>query len=276
MKTAKLSKKPVEIIQTTCLNYKPIHGFSLSIYDKKLGTIFRCNNFKSQSNRKTDLISRRDCKFCINCKKEKMSTKVKNTERHVAQGKETSVVKGILRLIPVESHDNLNDSCVRKTSSGSAEYNRICNKDTDLKPIIISETERIEPLDLYFDSFRNKIMKASIAHVSRETEFKILVTPKQFSLFHIRAIASGKFQDGDDTLVECVGVGEWFGAKFIVAHSEVKVNRDQEVTLYKVEKKTFTEKEIQSVLNNLITGQDTHVQVTTIEREFDKLFNSKS
>lgn len=198
-----------------------------------------------------------------------MTTRVENTESHIAQGKVTRVAKGILKLIPLKPDDLLKDSSVR-ISFGTAHYVRISNRDTDLKPIIVSGTEVIKAGDYYLQD--NEIFKAQVdfTRVGITTN-KILVMPTQFSLHQLLAIESRKFQEDEETLIECEQLSRYPNS---LPESFIKTNREGFVTLYKVEKKVFTQREIQEVLSKF--RHNTLIEVFDIEKEFDKLFNSKN
>ncbi len=80
------------------------------------------------------------------------------------------------------------------------------------KPIIISETERIESNkgttkgDWAYNGMYKKLFQM-VGDVT-EYDFKVLVLPEQFSPKHLQAIVDGKMKDGDKVLVEC-GVSKY-------------------------------------------------------------------
>lgn len=109
--------------------------------------------------------------------------KVKQTETYKDSQGEHIVCKGKL-IIPMR--DNNNDG------KGW------------LKPIIISETEKIEVDDWGYGMDGLFEYKGSVNIDGGRLPNKVLALPEHFSPKHLQAIADGKLKDGDKVYVECV------------------------------------------------------------------------
>jgi hypothetical protein len=127
-----------------------------------------------------------------------------------------------------------------------------------VKPIIISETEKIEVGDwvLYSTSVHKVLDINNAGYLVRmlDGEFrlskgscnKILALPEQISPKHLQDIVDGKIKDGDKVLVECeYKVTAWSdtiderGKKVTQRYliNVIKLNSQSHVTLHKVEEK---------------------------------------
>ena len=107
--------------------------------------------------------------------------------------------------------------------------------DKTMKPILISETEKIEEGKVW-DGYEGKIVWAHKEHLENVGYMrlrKILALPEHFSPKHLQAIADGKMKDGDKVLVECkFSIETLKGREY-----EVKLNSLNHITLHKVEEK---------------------------------------
>lgn len=142
-----------------------------------------------------------------------------------------------------------------------------------IKPIIISETEKIEEGDQFllnddhpqgrirtcyritknnslwngkdWDTlkgdhyFIDPTPEQGAGFVTELECKKILALPENFSPKHLQAIVDGKTKDGDKVLVECVGFNYPHQERDFVDHYEIKLNSEQHITLHKVEVKTI-------------------------------------
>ena len=75
----------------------------------------------------------------------------------------------------------------------------------NMKPILISETEKIEEGQVW-DGYAGRIVHAAKKHLDNVGYLrlrKILAFPKHFSPQQLQMIVDGKLKDGDKVLVEC-------------------------------------------------------------------------
>jgi|SRR6185369_3561217 len=128
------------------------------------------------------------------------------------------------------------------------------------KPILISEKEKIEEGDwIVVNEVSNGVIKQHGSLIQEaESKYapsvyvqKVLALPEHFSPKHLQAIVDGKMKDGDKVLVECE-------SKYIeppdTIHSNrgydiniVKLNSSNHITLHPVEKKMYTEEEVEEI-----------------------------
>jgi hypothetical protein len=169
------------------------------------------------------------------------------------------------------------------------------------KPIIISETEKIEAGDKVLTSY-SRVLR--ITHVfdrgynvteedwykenpnkgeywlaNKDVIGKILALPEHFSPKHLQAIVDGKMKDGDEVYVECEKHGNCKVCNnqgvYHCAHPEecgnaieftqIKLNLNNHITLHKIEKKTYTRDEVLEIVRqrslNLITDMDKYLRL---------------
>lgn len=139
-----------------------------------------------------------------------MVTKVKTVESYEdSQGKHI-VAKGKLVLL-----GNLDDTCKCKNPEESHQYacgwvirgNKIYLNGNEIKPIIISETEKIEvgwKGWAYKKDVEGELFKHFYTTNTWYNDAKVvLVLPEQFTKAHLQAIIDGKMKDGDEVYVEC-------------------------------------------------------------------------
>jgi translation initiation factor IF-1 len=188
--------------------------------------------------------------------------KVEHTKQHsrpvVTESKmrkDIPVVEGKLVLVECNSTDALfnkylGDPLVihdRQYAAGRKFY----------KPIIISETEKIEVGDWYYDE-RNKLIKQltyqDLMIVPECGYFKILALPEHSSPEQLQTIVDGKLKDGDKVLVECEKQEQ---THLFVGFSKphpiidvIKLNSSNHITLHKVEEKMYTKVEVLNILKN--------------------------
>lgn len=138
------------------------------------------------------------------------------------------------------------------------------------KPIIISETEKIENGDLILykhprqDNVLPSIYRVKDANYSTEPSHavyfntgygikegckKIVVLPEQFSPQQLQDIVDGKLKDGDKVLVECeeieMDIHQIPSTAMNVRDSyQIKLNSQGHVILHTAEEKTYKESEI--------------------------------
>lgn len=129
--------------------------------------------------------------------------------------------------------------------------NQYLNESIVIKPIIISETERIETGDwvLLLDSLGKPFLQPQQYKgqgVITKDHKKILVLPEQFSSKHIDAIVNKKLKDNTEVYVQCKRVGyQHMSADF------VELDSNNYVTLHKVEQKTYTKEEVINILKDI-------------------------
>lgn len=110
------------------------------------------------------------------------------------------------------------------------------------KPIIISETEKIERGDWFYWGGSTPQIQQSV-YSSEPTDIikKILVLSEQLSPQHLRDWVDGKIKDGDKVLVKCESIYSHADSvlknKETILYSEIKLNSQGHVTLYKAEEK---------------------------------------
>lgn len=115
----------------------------------------------------------------------------------------------------------------------------------EYKPILISETEKIEEGDWVYDT----IQGGEIEQVSKEWIQKwiyaggfqgwrkIIALPEHFSPKHLQAIVEGKMKDGDKVLVEVRRT-----MSIIQGNGHIiKLNPSNYITLHKIEEKMYNE-----------------------------------
>jgi D-lyxose ketol-isomerase len=126
------------------------------------------------------------------------TTKVTNTKKHQTSQGEHLVVEGKLVLLRT---DIVNAIIQIPNDYEGFEY---------YKPLIISETEKIDVGDWAMENVEDMGMKYQSFQVtsknllySRSYCKKILALPEQLSHKHCQTIVDGKMKDGDKVLVEC-------------------------------------------------------------------------
>lgn len=146
-------------------------------------------------------------------------------------------------------------------------------------PIIISLTEKIELGDKIL--FRDEIFSATSDYKSSDSiRQKVLVLPENFSPEQLQMIVDGKLKHGDKILVECEDKGyevdmEGVGGEDVGWMSQylIKLNTSGHSTLYKVEERTYTQQEVDELLDQQAaktTAQMLEKQKDMYsEREFD-------
>jgi hypothetical protein len=133
---------------------------------------------------------------------------------------------------------------------------------TYCKPIIISETEKIEVGDWHYHKEVNNIGQVTnqemadfinIGHRERGIVFKVLVLPEQFSPKDLQAIVDGEMKDGETVLVECEDgaylKGDVQHINGTPLYYETKLNSQGHVTIYKVEEKMVPVSLLESAFN---------------------------
>jgi hypothetical protein len=198
-----------------------------------------------------------------------MQIKVKDTKMHAvrftenrdsmyyqASSKSVPVVEGKLVMVPYNTDKPLNKN-----------YTLLdC-----FKPIIISETEKIEVGDLIYHRTGKFILECikrdevyiyhkSLIDGTKGNNYepyyhKALVSPEQFSSKHLQAIVDGKMKDGDKVLVECEK-GEWVCYDHCTPEEKcdkyqeqlIKLSSQGHVTLYRVEEKMYTIDDVKDIV----------------------------
>jgi len=115
----------------------------------------------------------------------------------------------------------------------------IINKNSKFyKPILISETEKIEVGDYYLHSHSKsiEIETPETAHGMCDCK-KILALPEHFSQSTLQSIVDGQLKDGDKVLVEC-DERKLEGIRGDISKI-IKLNSSNHITLYKVEVKMY-------------------------------------
>lgn len=146
-----------------------------------------------------------------------MQVKVTNTVSHKTSQGDVLVTKGKLVLIHVKPGED-----------------GFFMKNGVFKPIIISETEKIEGGDWYYANktlFKadEKLYEGNDPNTVKN-QFKILALPEHFSPKQLQAIVDGKLKDGDEVYVECIK--QWIGSTTHYGY-KIDFNSDNHITLHK-------------------------------------------
>jgi hypothetical protein len=176
--------------------------------------------------------------------------KIFQGERKVGPAYErVPVAEGILMLVECISKDALfnkylGDSLVihdNKYGAGRKYF----------KPIIISETEKIE-VGAWMYNIKNHVIRRcdemDCVFNDDKDWFKIIALPEHFSPKHLQAIVDGKMKDGDKVLVECEFFENAALSKIASVPNgmHIKLNSSNHVTLHKVEEKMYTRDEVKT------------------------------
>ena len=140
------------------------------------------------------------------------------------------------------------------------------------KPVIISETEKIENGCWAYNKETSSLIKLDglekgelDAFIEQKNWFKVLALPEHFSPEQLQMIVGGKLKDGDKVLVECetndprkadyydklshntrtVAI-EVFNDEGLI--KQIKLNSSNHITLHKVEEKVYTREEVRELL----------------------------
>lgn len=111
-----------------------------------------------------------------------------------------------------------------------------------IKPIIISETEKIEEGDFGYNKTHGIVKVTNLLWAQQEGLQKVIALPEHFSHQQLQDIVDGKLKEGK-CLVECESfrdVGVIAGDRGIVNH--IKLN--PHITIYSVEEKMYTREEM--------------------------------
>ncbi len=139
---------------------------------------------------------------------------------------------GKLMLLPITEEDH-----------NQAEY---------LKPVLVSESEKIEVGDwvlVRIDSRLQKkdiIIQANKIDTFAEDTFKVLALPEHFSPVDIQSIVDGMLKDGDNVLIECTSEyypSQGHGTKGFTS-TRIKLTSSNHIILHKVEEKMYTREEL--------------------------------
>lgn len=120
-----------------------------------------------------------------------------------------------------------------------------------LKPIIISETEKINVSDWYIHLGYNKLYQATRENVNELQKVevvKILALPEHFSPKYLQTIIDGKMKDGDKVLVECENIGDEFMMGVEYMDHIITLNTSGHIRIYKPEIKMYTREEMKNTL----------------------------
>lgn len=177
-----------------------------------------------------------------------MQIKVNDTRMHKVKDAFCQVAEGKLILVGDED------------SKDKYVYDKVRRY---LKPIIISETEKIEEGDdvLFIGEtvgpFITKCQPGSVLAREGKSDkwFKILALPEHFSPKHLQAIVDGKMKDGDKVLVECkveqdLGCADcgdpdtWSIPRWNV----IKLNPTSHITLHKIQEKMYTRDDVHKIV----------------------------
>lgn len=173
---------------------------------------------------------------------------------------EVLVVEGKLVLVKCIAGDSLLWQGYKGDLKLSPYYTRDI-KNKYYKPIIISETEKIEIGDWMYEAIGHNIFKKEFERIYT-SDYKILALPEHFSPKHFQAIVDGKMKDGDKVLVECEEKGDisvtetdknnkpeqWVYLKIKC----IKLNQSNHIAFHKVEEKMYTKEEIKVLMNKLV------------------------
>jgi hypothetical protein len=176
-----------------------------------------------------------------------MTTKVKHTESLKTSQGDVIVTKGKLILIKCESPKNEDEQTKLIEQKSKYSY----NVGGWFKPIIISEIEEIEVGYKVFNKFTFNIKLADKDDLLiKDAWFKVLAMPENFSPKHLQAITDGKLKDGDEVWVECHNLLSGTTNNLQVTGHCIGLNNNDKITLHKVEQKTYTQAELDHIVNN--------------------------
>lgn len=128
------------------------------------------------------------------------------------------------------------------------------------KPILISETEKIEVGDLIYWKHNKSIQKVKSIDVKNNTIdfddpkyngylsacYKILALPEHFSPLQLQMIVDGKLKDGDTVLVGCDTLES--------LPPQYCIQLNPHITIYPVEEKMYTREEVWKITNTVSDG----------------------
>lgn len=145
------------------------------------------------------------------------------------------------------------------------------NASKTYKPIIISETEKIQPMDYVYNVVEKIIGRSSQdgdTYLSKDW-VKILVLPEQFLSEHLQAIVDGKMKEGDKILVECDKLLN--GDRFNNLHIwyQIKLNSQGYVIFHKNEEKLYSVEELTKLFKEYLEIRDNGEKIEHYETERD-------
>lgn len=148
-------------------------------------------------------------------------------------------------------------------------------KDDLYKPILISETEKPEEIDDYYDPhYPGNLRHGTNNAIEGGYKKKVLALPEHFSPKLLQDIVDGKLKDGDKCWVECeetndtetIAASGGFSLKVPVnLGHQIKLNSSDHITLHKLEEKKY---ELNFIRH--ITG----FSIPEINEKYDKWFNA--
>lgn len=166
-----------------------------------------------------------------------------------------------------------------------------CTKMQYLRPILISETEKIEKGDKFLmtvESHRlyNRILTCEKVgetgcYIEEEDDFifycngkKIIALPEHFSPKLLQDIVDGKLKEGDRVLVECIHKGDYdeylgHGDK----KAEVKLSSSGHITLHKLEDKRYRDLEEAFLAGYWLHLDPDNNDLSTRKRKFKEWFD---
>lgn len=131
------------------------------------------------------------------------------------------------------------------------------------KPILISETEKIEVGDWMLSHNRiicqaaNNIL-VNMKSVDGARCYKVLSLPEHFSPQQLQMIVEGKLKDGDKMLVECESKDK-YSEPYLKGLKEYQIKLNPHITIYPpVEEKMYTKKEIANYIQQFSEAAMTH------------------
>lgn len=127
----------------------------------------------------------------------------------------------------------------------------LCLRDMKLyKPILISETEKVEVGDISYCSYTGNINTWS-GFEKKECCYKLLALPEHFSPEQLQMIIDDKLKDGDKVLVECYTYNEFKGGRGEQSGFYIKFNSSNHITFHKIEEKMYTEAELIKIIGDV-------------------------
>lgn len=195
-----------------------------------------------------------------------MQTKIEHTKKHIIGSNpkfcDILVTDAKLVLVECKKEEALLIECEEKLyiyKEARLTPPQWLNDVTWYKPILISETEKIEVGDwFYWSGTTPKIEKAEASYTTNRYISKILALPEHFSPQQLQMIVDGKLKDGQALLVEC----ESFNPKLEITEPEIifpdgtpyngkmvlsiehKIKLNPHITIYPVEEKMYTREEV--------------------------------
>lgn len=181
-----------------------------------------------------------------------MEIKVKNTKIHVA----IPLGKSMHHYIPVTEAKlvlvSAKEDAVLAFNQYRGEYYIIPNKGdrlkmpcSYLKPILISETEKIEEGEWSYSIFHGSVFQSNFKD-GPSGGHKVLALPEHFSKEQLNMIVEGKLKDGDKVYVECKDFCDYEGEESWEITPDFRIKSP--LSIYPIEEKLYTREEVKLIV----------------------------